>query len=184
MGLRRRPPQHRADAEAVLILRQDDAWDHERIEAEIAELVEEFESGSIAGDDDSRPAHPVEDYWAGRTRFDLDAPRQFRGKVVTAREYLDEAKSPVEFVLRKLDGSKYRRLQSKAVVDAVEATHEACRIGVKTCRGLKLPSAKTGRLNREDTDMLVDLDLDLDIGSAVFALARPLDDAEKKASAS
>ncbi len=76
------------------------------------------------------------------------------------------------------------RVQNGVVMETVSATHEACRIGIKSVRGMKLPTAKTGRLGREDTDALVDLDIDLEIGSAVLALARPLDEDEKKASAS
>ena len=84
-----RPPQHSIDASPILVLRDDPAWDTDRIDREIDGLS-----------DEDRAAHPVERYNDGDTRYDLTAKSTWKGGTASAGEYLNGG--AVMYHLRRL----------------------------------------------------------------------------------
>lgn len=73
-------PQYRIDAPSVYVPLEDTAWDLERVNKEAKEMDPEV--------------HPVHEYLAGKTRFDIQA-----GPVL---DYLDMEKGPIMFHFRRL----------------------------------------------------------------------------------
>lgn len=82
------PPKHRIDAEALYVSAVDTAWDRPRIEAELDELGDQWDT------------HPVVRYFAGKTRYDVDAEG--------VRSYLNPG--AWIWVLRRLSTRDYARL--------------------------------------------------------------------------
>lgn len=171
---RKRAPQHRCDqTEATVILPDDDAWDHDRIKAEREKL---------ADPDD----HPVQQYWSGTSRYDLDAPVNFGGEVATARDYLDETKRPEKYVIRRLQPEEWERVQTAYEQDGVwrRATRLAVEMGLVRVEGCPQPLQlnKRKRITADDIRYLFDQNLLAPIGLAVYMHSRPLTAEEKKAS--
>jgi hypothetical protein len=86
------PPQHSATATIRVIASTDPAWDHERIELEYAEL----------GKAGLGHTHPYMQYVIGGTRFDLDAPVQWKEGTATPKSYLRSDARPLTWVMRRL----------------------------------------------------------------------------------
>lgn len=157
-----KPPQHAADADAVVVLREDDAWDFDRIADEKKQL-------------EDPSAHPVERYWSGETRYDIDT-----GGV---RGYLKDASKPWLFTLRRLDSKRMRSLGSMMTTDQQGAFREMCRYALKSTENVPhtFKGAANGRLTEDDLQWLYDAgDLDVSIGVAAWWHSQPLTDAEKK----
>jgi hypothetical protein len=116
-----KPPQHSIDALPTYIAPNDPAWDFERLSSEPFR-------------DDG---HPWQQYYAGETRYDLDAPvrwtevracpcngpdsacekcggsgREEVRRTNAIREYLREGEHPLEFVLRRLGVPEWSRAKS------------------------------------------------------------------------
>lgn len=147
-----RVPTHRVDAPGVLILPHDPAWDHERIEAERAELVEmalaakreeaaaraaqegadAFDALSVTLTEDEREAaaatHPYSRFVAGATRFQPDAPDQGPRGPATASQYLKPGASPTRFELRRISGRDRARVE--LVPDLISRFEGYVRLGV------------------------------------------------------
>jgi len=176
---RLRPPQYRSDqTNATVILKDDDAWDHERIEAEKATM-------SKADAED----HPVQRYWAGKDRYDLDAPVTMPdGSVATARDYLDETKRPEEYIIRRLSPQEWERVQTAYSQDGVwlRAARIATEMALVAVKGSPqaMPVNKRGHVTEEDVQILFDLGILVPLGLAAYMHSRPLTTEEKKASAS
>jgi hypothetical protein len=177
----RRPPQHRADAQPLYIARFDDAWDAERIERERTALANE----------NAKTEHPVDLYYSGRTRYDLDAPCTIGGQVVTARHYLREGASPTVFELRRVDGRRHD--QALAVwarpQERVAAQWDLARWGVvRVTEGFggaewKLEGGAGGLpLTEADVQLFFDAHgmLPALLGIAVLNASAPLSEAEGK----
>lgn len=172
-----RPPAHRIDADAVLVLPTDPAWDHDRITRELEDL----------GEDDP---HPVRDYLRGRTRYDLGA----RVGGASASDYLTG--TPARFKLRRLSISQRAELEDKlfreAQVHGEAASYsslwlQACRWGLRDIEGLSgIYLTRSGDQVSEETlrdlfDHYGGLPAGISqIGIAVWRLSEPLRDDEKK----
>lgn len=164
-----KPPQHRADAPPILILRDDPAWDFDRISDELKD-----------GDGE----HPVEVYFSGASRYD----------VATIREYLDPDAEPTEYRLRRLPVARLARVQDmfhrEVVTDGSSSLYavwvEAVTYGLESIdgpgeldlahRGDKLSTASIQAIHDERGG----LQTISEIGAAIFNLSQPPNDREKK----
>jgi len=167
-----KPPQHRIDAPAVLILRDDPAWDFERVEAELEEL----------GDDSAD--HPVTAYFRGATRYDTGA----------VESYLQSDKQPLRINIRRLPVDRLARVQdmftrevsSDGEVSLYSVWVEAVLGGVVSIEGDGAPELdhRHGKLTAGSLQRIHDelggLQTISEIGAAVFNLSQPLTAAEKK----
>lgn len=95
-----RPPQHRIDAPILFVHATDTAWDEERIQREQQAM-------RSADPPQEASSHPVARYLGGFTRYDLDAAATVLGQVVTVRDYLDDAKQPTIWKLRRLSADEW-----------------------------------------------------------------------------
>ncbi len=190
--LKLKPPTHTIDGLAVFISSTDPAWDLPRIEAERAAFVRVAEDAAQAEVTDGRRVHPltkaeseaaaarapVERYYAGLTRFQLDAPDWAAdGSPTTARAFLKPGEKPAEFGLRRLGHRAYQ--------EVVETEHPRARL-VEACRlGLRSIKADGYSWRAKDDEPAGDEQLEAlhgaspalvtEIGGAVLALSRPLD---------
>jgi len=171
------PPQHTPDHEPVFIWRQDPAWDMDRIGRETAEQRLS----------DASWTHPIDHYFSGASRLDLDAVGKVGAEQVTARQYLRG--KATEFVLRRLPPATYVDVmaQIRRALDAgddfpVGSLYLACKEGVRSVRGLDGLQWVHGELTEQSMHVLLDLGLGLvmDLGLAVWQYSQPMRDAEKK----
>ena len=174
--MRKRPPQHRADAPGVFIPRTDESFDRDRYDAEIRKMREA--KLPIAD-------HPIERYYSGRTRYDLDASDLLFGQEVTARGYFSR-EAPEMFVLRRLGRAEFHRVMHLAEAgQVVEGQLLACRYGVAAVENstVRLQGAESGLLTHEDMQSLFEAEQTLcsALGFAVFRFGQQLTPAEKKA---
>lgn len=172
---RRRPPQHRADTPGTFIPRNDSSFDKDRFDKEIAKLDAE------GGD---KGSHPIERYYSGETRYDLQATEVLFGEGVCAGDYFKK-EDPERFTLRRLDWSQWHAVM--ALIEGGQfgqAQLLAARYGVSGVENstIKLSGAQAGLLSHEDMQRLFDADpaLPSSLGFAVWRYSRPLSDAEKK----
>lgn len=186
----KRPPTHRVDATPVLILHEDDAWDHARIDREIAEAEAENQRRKDAAEKDGAEpdlldidGHPYRQYRMGETRFDLDAPVTWRGTVACARDYLDEDKRPVMFVLRRLAWDGY--YDTIGIAGSLRRQAEGCRLTLARVDGMRELEVDANAAERSHQEMqrLFEFDamLPLKIGAAGLRASEPLRVEEKKA---
>lgn len=167
-------PQHRADVPGVWIARSDTAFDQDRFEREVARMQE-------AGLDPAE--HPINRYYAGKTRYDLAALDTLFGEQVSAGAYY---KADAErFILRRLDWDQWHRVMGLVDQGAlVQAQLLAARYGVAAVENspLRLAGAVAGLLTHDDMQRLFDADAVLPsvLGDACWRYSRPLTDAEKK----
>lgn len=185
------PPQHRADAEPVFVLIEDDAWDQAKINEELEEAEAENKRREEKSSDGQFEAidlqdHPYLKYISGRTRYDIDAPCIWRGRQRTASEYFEG--EPTKFVLRRLNWRQYYRVRSAIATDENGGFLLACRIGLHRIDGDSKFRVNPDLDERSSDEMrkLFELkpEIPLSIGRAVWVAAQPLSDSEKKASAS
>jgi hypothetical protein len=189
MGIKTlRPPHYAADKPGHYVYRGDDSIDRERYDRELAEMGAAAEARLTAapGADvrDLLPGeHPLERYWTGAHRFDLDAVDYFLGKPVTIRDYFSKGK-PAIFVFRRLTAEQYHSCMAmRRRGDYELASLRACRLGlvdiidgdIKVTRGDELSDATMKALQDADPNLPVWL------GSAIlFGYCKPATDAEKK----
>lgn len=170
------PPSHRIDAEAILVLEEDSAWDHTRIAKEREAMVK-------AKQDPDR--HPVAVYLSGETRFDLSAPiRLPNGDEARASDYLSLGEA-WQFKLKRLGWSQVYAIEAAQGRDFANGSALSCRIGLGSVDGLNAPQIehdKLGLVADESMQALFDLrpSLPVQIGVAVFQASMPLKPAEKK----
>jgi hypothetical protein len=100
----RRPPQHAADAAPLFIASTDDAWDSDLIKRERADLKNH-----------NGARHPIDVYYSGESRYDLDAAVPIGGQAITPRFYLRDGATPTIFRLRRDASMALRRSQAIAV---------------------------------------------------------------------
>lgn len=149
-----KPPQHRADAPGRFIARQDAAWDMD----------------GIAPSAD----HPLMRYFAGDTRFDLQAVRGFLRSDV----------QPTVFMLRRLTLAEY------AAVQDIPGLHQrfarAAAIGVTGVENGAELGFLADRWRPDDVERAFNIDdqLPFEIGMAVVNYSRPISEAEGKRSGS
>ena len=188
-----KPPTHAIDGIAVFISSHDPAWDFERITAERVVRVDAAlaaKQAAVVGADaitaTLTPAEtaaavalsPVERYYAGKTRYQPDAPDwSADGKPTTARAYLRDVERPAEFGLRRLG---FRAFQEVAALDEPRARLvEACRLGLRsiTADGHRWRATGDGPAPDEQIEVLHTArpDLVTEIGAAVILLSRALD---------
>jgi hypothetical protein len=172
---RKRPPQHRADVPGIFIPRNDSSFDKDRADKEIQRMKDE-------GLDVNQ--HPIERYYSGETRYDLQAVETLFGEPVTANSYFTKDQ-PERFTLRRLDWDQWHRVMG--LIDAgafSQAQLLATRYGVSGVENspLKLTGAQAGMLTHEDMQRLFDADpgLPSNLGFAVWKYSRPLTESEKK----
>lgn len=172
-------PTHRVDAPITYVSLNDPCWDWERVDDEIKAAAEDPPSGAPGAD-----IHPVHRYFAGVSRYDLDAPFHWRGGVCRASDYFREGEPPWLFQLRRLS---YRELA--AFKDAMQrgpetAAVDLCRLVLERIDGPGAPELRraNGRLTDRDMEMLHSLDHELagNCGSAAYRASQTLTDAEKK----
>lgn len=175
---RKRPPQYSVDGPAIFIADDDDCWDKERIELELADYRDR---------DEPEENHPYNRYRAGKSRFRLD-------EVI---EYIDEAKKPEKWHLRPLPaevqatvtalhvsaGSRARQYgddDAKAQEAVFLAAHRALVHGIaKVENGPSGTKAFRKGLTEADLSEM-DEGIRLALGSAVLQAFRALDDDEGK----
>jgi hypothetical protein len=168
-----RPPSHRIDAQPIVIMESDSAWDKSRINAECAAL----------GDDALR--HPYMQYHAGLTRYDLGAEITLPdGAVRAVTEYLDLAQA-WQFHCRRLDSEERYRLDPMLKANELLAYREAFRLTVLRIEGPGAPELKRDALGCIAKDTMEELfrynDWMLaEVGQAAIVASRPLGPAEKK----
>lgn len=179
-----KPPTHAIDGIAVFISSHDPAWDFERIAAEReAQIERAVADGHIDGDAAPGIARavalsPVERYYAGKTRYQPDAPDWGAdGKPTTVRAFLRDGERPAEFGLRRLG---FRAFQEVAALDEPRARLvEACRLGLRsiTADGHRWRAAGDGPAPDEQIEVLhaARPNLVTEIGAAVLLLSRALD---------
>lgn len=184
------PPRHRIDAPPIYIWEKDQSWKHDEIKAEEAEVKQinaERERAALEADAETwehlRWAdHPVLQYRSGRTRFDLTAPLMWRGKQCSAMDWIDESKSPVKFILRRLSWEEWYLLTS--IMSDQRQCAMACQMGLVRVEGDKALAVDEDRKQRSTEEMQrlfqVHPELPVLIGGAVIKASQPLDDREKK----
>ena len=169
MGLR--PPRHRIDAQPILIIGEDDAWDHKRIESERASLAIQRADGKAVD------KHPVDAYLAGDTRYDLGAS----GVV----EYVDMSQA-WQFVLRRLQSTELYAIDAMLARGAkLLAYRQACVQGLVRIDGPGAPTVQrdaSGSLETSTVEALFQLSAGLPaaIGEAVYVASLALRPDEKK----
>lgn len=204
MGIKTlRPPHYAADKSGHFIYRGDSSIDWERYERELAEmgaaaeqLLQEKPGADIRHLTPSE--HPLERYWAGAHRFDLDAVDYHLGKPVTIRDYFSKGE-PTIFVFKRLSSDEYTtcmamRMQAYRVrpdrpePDEVKihlAANRACRFGLADIIGgpYKLTRDSDGGVSE---DIMVKLQeenqyLPVGLGNAILlGYCQPLTSVEKK----
>lgn len=180
-----RPPQHRATARAVLVSKNDDVWDADRLTAEVSPLE---------GDKDAASEHPYVQYHRGATRFDLSAQCRWKNGKGSARDYFREGVEPdAQFILRRIDPEHMAEIR-----DAIERERgqdvrawnaimaRACRLGLAGIEGAgwEFSLDHRGGASAETMRQIYDAgDLELvnEIGWAVYGYSSPLSYQEKKA---
>ena len=188
-----KPPTHTIDGLSVFISSTDPAWDLDRTVAEARAQVNRAlvdKQKTVAGPDAitaeltaaERVAAiaraPVERYYAGKTRFQLDAPDWAAdGSPTTARNYLKAGEKPAEFGLRRLS---FRAYQEIAELENPRARLvEACRLGLRsiTADGYRWRATGDGPAGDEQIEALHEANpaLVTEIGAAVLLLSHPLD---------
>lgn len=157
------PPLHRIDAPAGFVLVHDEAWDWEKINAEM---------------DSSDAPHPVSVYFAGLSRFDLD----------TVRGYFKPGESPAVFRLRRLSVADYARavdiLQREGENTAAVFAFERGLVAVEGVDGLSdIDATARPRLTPQEHKRIsrVIEGWVFDVGKAIVKLSEPLTAAEGKA---
>ena len=121
-----RPPQHAVDAPIVYVHHADDAWSFDQI-------GEEREKMTAAGEDPDR--HPVAVYHSGKSRYDLNASYAVCGEMRSAAMYLDEAKGPWRWKLKRLPFDDFYQVQSLIGQSYELGAIKACRLGVTGVEG-------------------------------------------------
>lgn len=180
-------PHWRADRRGSYILPSDGSLDRDRYERELQQLREE-----------GRPVseHPLNAWWGGRGRFDLDAVDYFDGCPVTIRSYFNQ-EEPEVFELRRLSWEEYDECRPLPMLDP-DDTEElalwqirmrprvllACRYGVVKVTNSTLADKVERDRNRLSSDSMqvlhdVSPDLPLALGYAVLNYSRPLEPNEK-----
>lgn len=171
MGLR--PPKHRIDAEPRFILAEDDAWDHERINRERADLAARKADGTASRDE----KHPVDAYAAGDTRYDLGASG--------ISEYVDLAQA-WQFVLRRLLSTDFYAIDAMLSRGArLLAYRQACVQGLVRIDGPGAPTVQrdaSGNLEPSTVEALFQMSAGLPaaVGEAVYIASLALRPDEKK----
>lgn len=180
-----KPPTHTVDGLAVYVSLRDPAWDLPLLEVEReAQIARALKDGHIAADlppaDRARAIAlaPVERYYAGKTRFQLDAADWgAHGAPITARDFLKPGETPALFGLRRLGFRAYQALTE--IADSRARLVEACRLGLRsiTADGYKWNATGDAPAGDEQLEALHAADPALvpEIGAAVFVLSRPLD---------
>ena len=163
------PPLHRVDAPIQFVHGKDLAWDMDRINAEI-------------DDPEADGDHPVTLYFAGETRYDLDAG---------AREYFKEGAKPLVFHMRRLPDPDWMQVRDMKARGAFSFANEyALRVGLTAVVDgdenfpLEGPDRKDKRLTEKDVKRLREKfgrQTMNDVGAAVITASDDLFDREKKA---
>lgn len=174
---RKRPPQHRADTPGIYIPKSDSSFDVDRFEKEIARMKTD-------GLDIN--THPIEVYYSGRTRYDLDATEVLFGGSVCARDYFDGSKEPERWTLRRLSWDQWHKVAALVTGGNFdEGMLVAARFGITGVENspLKPKGAEVGLLTYEDCQAIFDADQSLlsSLGYAVWRYSQELTGAEKKA---
>jgi len=190
--LKLKPPTHAIDGLALFVSSTDPAWDIPRIEAEREAFVRQVVDAAqakvtVASNDPPITAaeraaavarSPVERYYAGKTRYQLDAPDWGAdGKPTTARAWLKPGEKPAEFGIRRLG---FRAFQEVLEIENSRARLiEACRLGLRSivADGYKWKAIDDAPAGDEQLEALHEASpaLVIEIGGAVLALSRPLD---------
>lgn len=161
------PRQHTIAGDLEYVHISDDAWDVERIDAELALLSER-----------EKADHPWVHYVLGVSRYDLPA----------VRSYMRPGVTPTVFVLRRLDESEWGEAQRAIRRDDVEAARVlAWRHGLVSVTGIDLPTEgaalRRGRLTDADQAKLLaylGAGILADVGEAVLRASKSLTEDEKK----
>jgi len=187
--LKIKPPTHNIDGLAVYVSSTDPAWDFERLaterDAQVARALAEKQTVMDLPLDLTHAEMaaaiaraPVERYYAGKTRVQLDAPDWAAdGSPTTARAYLKPGEKPAEFGLRRLG---YRAYQEICETENPRARLiEAARLGLRSIKADGYSWRATGDepAGDEQIEALHGASpaLVTEIGGAVLLLSRPLD---------
>ena len=199
--LKIKPPTHTVDGLAVFISMTDPAWDFERLAAErdaqvARALAEKQDAYTYPADPEQAalvratlalsPAEqsaavaraPVERYYAGKSRFQLDAPDWAAdGSPSTARAFLKAGEKPAEFGLRRLG---FRAHQEVAEIENARGRLlEACRLGLRSIKAegytWKAPGDEPAGDEQLEALHAANPWLLDEIGASVLMLGRPLD---------
>lgn len=191
MGIAKlKPPHHAADKPGHYVYRGDDSIDTERVDRELAEMGAEAER-RLAEDPDADVtdllphAHPLEAWFTGVGRYDMDAVGYLLGKPVRIGDYFSKGK-PAVFVLRRLRPEDYTACMAmRRRGDHELASLRACRLGLADILDapIKLVRSADGEVSDATIEALMRADplLPIWIGSALlFGYCAPVTDAEGK----
>lgn len=191
--LKIKPPTHSIDGNAVFVSLLDPAWDLDRLEgerkAQVAAALAAKRDDAPEADRDAveltdeetwaaRARAPALRYYAGKTRFQLDAPDWGAdGKPTTARAFLKPKEKPAEFGLRRLGFRAYQEID--IVANPRARLIEACRLGLQSIKaeGYSWRAKDDEPAGDEQLEALHEVNPNLvtEIGEAVLRLSRPLD---------
>jgi hypothetical protein len=150
-----KPPQNSIDDHAEWIYQVDPAWDHERVKAEKATLVDlavkalgkEPENAAVdAAAAEAIAAHPVEVWYTGADRYShmaaLTVPEALRTEehpdsTAVIGDYLTA--TPTTFVIRPMTANHYREVVG---IDDVLWSVEAARRGLVRIDGVPQPDSE------------------------------------------
>lgn len=200
-------PRHSISATPIYIAQTDPAWDRDRIKRENDEVEAALsawrESQTEGHDPPPRPPgheeRPINIYFSGESRYDLDARHPWRGEHVAARDYLTG--DPTRFVLRRMSMTSFarvtdwiqRRTKAEAESGRVDASEwnqimlYCAQHGIADVQNLEgFDLERSGELVSEASIQVLHdvggMALIEELGLAVFRLSQPLSKAEKKAS--
>lgn len=172
-----RPPHYSADKPGSYVYRNDDALDRERYERELSEMGAAAEARLKAdpGADisDLFPGkHPLEMWWTGVGRYDLDAVGYFMGAPVRIGDYFSKGK-PTIFQLRRLSPEQHLACTAmRRRGDFELASLKACRYGLADVidGGIKLVRNGDGEVSDLTINQLMSADplLPVWIGTAIL----------------
>jgi hypothetical protein len=185
-----KPPHYSADKPGSYIYRGDDSIDHERHARELAELGAAAEARLKADPEadisDLLPSkHPLEEWWTGVGRYDLDAVGYFMGTPVRIGDYFSKGK-PTIFQLRRLSADDYLTCYAmRRRGDHELAYLRACRLGLVDIidGGIKLVRNNDDEVAESTINALMAAEptLPVWIGMAILlGYCGPVTDAEKK----
>lgn len=152
-----RPPHYAADKPGHYIAREDDSLDRERFTRELEAMGAALEQ-KLTEDPDLDVAasgllptdHPLNRYWSGAHRYDLDAVDYFMGAPVRIRDYFNKGE-PQIFVFRRLSPEQYQECMAmRRRGDFELSCLRACRLGVTEVMGK--PEIKLRRVDGELDD--------------------------------
>lgn len=167
------PPQHSATAQIRFIRSTDPAWDLDCVEEERKRLGKRTDE------------HPIPVYFAGESRYDLDAPGPVDGETKSPRQYLRPEVKPRAWLGRRLGIAEVARCHD---VGGSMGELEAFAMAVVGCENFPepAPTIEQGPARRLSASLVDEIAERLgmaevfEVGRAMLLASRAPTSAEKK----